>query len=136
MIKNSYRTLFILLLTICAVNVKAQSEEDGAKTIINQLFDAMRHTDTSLLRSVFARDAILQTVIEKPGGGVTVMTEPLDSFFAAIGRPHTEQYDERISFESVKIDGKLASVYTPYKFYVGETFSHCGVDVFQLVKYP
>jgi hypothetical protein len=43
-------------------------------------------------------------------------------------------YDERISFDLVKIDGELASVWTPYKFYAGEKFSHCGVDSYQLVK--
>jgi hypothetical protein len=55
-------------------------------------------------------------------------------FLTAITKPHTEIYDERIVFETIKIDGPLASVWTPYKFYVGTTFSHCGVDSYQLVK--
>jgi hypothetical protein len=28
----------------------------------------------------------------------------------------------------------MASVWAPYKFYLGDKFSHCGVDVFQLMK--
>jgi len=52
----------------------------------------------------------------------------------AIAKPHTEAYDERITFDLVKIDGELAMVWAPYKFYLGEKFSHCGVDAFQLVK--
>jgi hypothetical protein len=63
-----------------------------------------------------------------------VETEPLDSFLVAISKPHTEVYDERITFGAVKIDGELAMVWAPYKFYLGEKFSHCGVDSFQLVK--
>ena len=42
--------------------------------------------------------------------------------------------DERISFETVKVDGDLAIAWTPYKFYLGDQFSHCGVNSFQLVK--
>ena len=38
------------------------------------------------------------------------------------------------TFETIKIDGALASVWTPYKFYSGATFSHCGANSFQLVK--
>jgi len=51
-----------------------------------------------------------------------------------IAKPHTEAYDERITFDLVKIDGELAMVWASYKFYLGEKFSHCGVDAFQLVK--
>jgi hypothetical protein len=40
----------------------------------------------------------------------------------------------RSVFSTVKIDSDLAMVWAPYKFYVGEKFSHCGVDCFQLVK--
>jgi len=42
--------------------------------------------------------------------------------------------DERIVFETIRIDGPLASVWTPYNFYYEGKFSHCGVNSFQLVK--
>jgi hypothetical protein len=42
--------------------------------------------------------------------------------------------DERITFETIKIDGPLAVAWTPYKFYYEGKFSHCGVNSFQLVR--
>ncbi|MFT2543406.1 hypothetical protein ACMWP9_36050, partial [Escherichia coli] len=42
--------------------------------------------------------------------------------------------DERIVFDVVKIDADLAIVWTPYQFYRNGTFSHCGVNSFQLVR--
>jgi hypothetical protein len=42
--------------------------------------------------------------------------------------------DERISFETIRIDGPLAIVWTPYKFYFNGQFSHCGVNSFHLVR--
>jgi len=31
-------------------------------------------------------------------------------------------------------DGAIASVWAPYDFYLNGSFSHCGVDLFYLVK--
>jgi hypothetical protein len=112
----------------------AQSDEAAIKQVVNQLFEGMRKSDTSLIRSAFASDAVLQTVVKNREGKTQVITEPLDSFLVAISSPHDEVYDERINFDAIKIDGDLAVVWAPYKFYVGEKFSHCGVDSFQLVK--
>ena len=39
-----------------------------------------------------------------------------------------------MTFERVLIDAKLASVWAPYTFYLGSTFSYCSYDSFQLVK--
>lgn len=35
---------------------------------------------------------------------------------------------------NILIDGNLASVWTDYKFYIDDQFSHCGVNSFQLFK--
>ncbi len=39
-----------------------------------------------------------------------------------------------VHFEVIRIDADLAVVWTPYKFFVGKKFSHCGVNSFQLIK--
>lgn len=65
---------------------------------------------------------------------MSIEGEPLDSFLVAVSKPHAKVYDERITFDVIKIDGEFAMVWSPYKFYLGDKFSHCGVDSFQLVK--
>lgn len=134
MIKKSYRYCLGLILTIAGFQASAQSEEAAVKQAVNRLFEGMKTTDTALIRSAFSMEPVLQTVVRSREGKTSIRTEPLDSFLAAVGRPHTEIYDERISFETVRIDGDLAIAWTPYKFYIGEKFSHCGVNSFQLVK--
>ena len=61
-------------------------------------------------------------------------SENFEGFLKMVAKPHTEVYDERISFTSILIDDNLATAWTPYRFYIGETFSHQGVNAFQLVK--
>ena len=128
------KPVFAVLTILFSINVNAQSEEAAIKQTINRLFDGMRQSDTAMIRSAFAPHGILQTVVKNKEGKVFIRSEPLDSFIAFVGKPHKEVYDERISFDLIKIDGELASVWTPYKFYVGDQFSHCGIDSYQLVK--
>ncbi|MBY0541864.1 MAG: hypothetical protein K2P75_00555, partial [Sphingobacteriaceae bacterium] len=67
-------------------------------------------------------------------GKAVVRTESVNNFIKSIGAPHPEKYDERIQFTKILIDANLASVWTDYKFYIGDKFSHCGVNSFQLFK--
>jgi hypothetical protein len=137
MVKNSYLKLLFVLLTLISVPAFAQApddETDAVKKTVNDLFLGMKKGDTALIRSAFSRNAVMQTIAKNKEGVVRVLTEPVDSFLASVARPHAEVYDERIEFNTIKIDGELASVWTPYKFYIGEKFSHCGVNSFQLVK--
>jgi hypothetical protein len=134
MIKKSYRICLLIILTISGLKSLAQNDESAVKAVINNLFEGMRKTDTALLRSTFTSQPILQTVARNREGKVSIRSENLDSFVVSIARPRKEVLDERISFETVRIDGDLAAAWTPYKFYIGDHFSHCGVNSFQLVK--
>lgn len=111
-----------------------QTATDAIKQTVNTMFDAMRKGDSSLLRSTFSKDMVLQSVSTTKEGKAVFSVEKADGFIKMIGTPHTAVYDERIVYGDIKIDGDLASVWAPYKFYLGDKFSHCGVDVFQLMK--
>jgi hypothetical protein len=134
-ISNSMKR-FILFLTVlfCGIAAQAQTAEDSIKTTISRFFDGMRQSDTILIRTAFAPTAVLQTIAMGKDGKLAVRDENLDAFVATIAKPHPEVYDERIVFETIKIDGPMAAVWTPYKFYVGSNFSHCGVNSFQMVR--
>jgi hypothetical protein len=123
-----------IILTFVSTTAFAQSDESGIKQAVNRLFEGMKRSDTAMIRSAFCLNPVLQTIVKNKEGRVWVETEPLDSFLVAMVAPHTEIYDERITFDVIKIDGELAMVWAPYKFYVEEKFSHCGVDSFQLIK--
>ncbi len=135
MIKKTYCNSMIFILTLLTVNVFGQGDEQAVKQVIDQLFKGMKTADTAVIRSTFYETPILQTVLVDKEGHTRVVTEPLDSFLLAVSTPHTEVYDERVVFDMVKVDGDLAMVWAPYQFYLGNIFSHCGVDTFQLVRW-
>jgi hypothetical protein len=132
---NMKKLLIVLIMLTAFDRAFAQTaDHDAIKKTVNTLFDAMRKNDTVLLRSTFADGMMLQTIMSKKDGNTQLGTEHPEDFIKALAKPHKDAYDERITFADIKIDGPLASVWTPYKFYIGDKFSHCGVNVFQLMK--
>jgi hypothetical protein len=109
-------------------------QKEDVKMAVRQLFEGMKKGDSAAVSRVFADKVVFQTVIDKKDGTVSVSDGDVQAFLKAIGTPHTDVWDERIEFSSVLIDGNLASVWTPYKFYLGDKLLHCGVNCFQLVK--
>lgn len=94
----------------------------------------MRNADTTLFYTVFADNAILQTISRNREGKTIVSSESVQEFGDFVGRLKRDSADERISFETIKIDGPLAAVWAPYNFYFNGKFSHCGVNSFQLAR--
>lgn len=127
----------LILLTVgifMSINTKAQTAEDSVKAVVNQLFAGMKGADAAKVKDAFADSAILQTIRRKQDGTFFVQNENISGFVDYVSKSKKDSADERVSFETIKIDGPLASVWTPYKFYYAEKFSHCGVNSFQLVR--
>ena len=130
------KRILILLTAVIFISTfaKAQSAEDSVKAVVNQLFAAMKGANSAMLKEAFADSAVLQTIRRKQDGTFFVQDEKVSDFVEQIGKAKKDSLDERITFETVKVDGPLAIAWTPYKFYYAGNFSHCGVNSFQLVK--
>lgn len=131
---NKSFLLFLFLIVISGSAAFAQTADDSVKTVINNLFMAMKNADAALLKTVFADSAILQTIAKNKAGETIIRNEQVAEFIDFVSKQPKGGADEQISFASIKMDGDLASVWTPYKFYYNGNFSHCGVNSFQLVR--
>lgn len=112
---------------------KPAADAEAAKKTITTFFEGLRKGDSTLVRSTLAPGVVLQTISNR-GGKMQVLVQNPQEFLQAVGTPHTAVWDERITFDKVLIDASLASIWTPYEFYLGTSFSHCGYNSFQLVK--
>ncbi len=129
--KRILMSLFAIILLTQYLD--AQSKEDSVKAVVKQLFEGMKNSDAKMIQSAFADSAILQSVGKNKEGKIVIENERIEEFAKFISGLKKGAADEQIVFESVKIDGQLAMVWAPYKFYFDGKFSHCGVDSFQLV---
>ncbi|MFT3934348.1 MAG: nuclear transport factor 2 family protein [Chitinophagaceae bacterium] len=129
------KSIFLLTALIAfSCTAHSQTTEDSVKAAVKLLFDGMINSDPAKIQSAFADSAILQTIGRVKEGSETIKNESVKEFVASISKLPKGAADERISFETIKIDGPLAAVWTPYKFYYKGQFSHCGVDSYQLVR--
>jgi len=136
---------FTHLLLTCAIGlapvlgaprvaVAQSADRDAVLAVVQQVFDAMRTRDTSLLSRAFDSTGRLVNVSARTGTPAVSLTLP-SAFGTAIARAKPgDVWNERIYDPEVRIDKDVAQVWAYYTFHVNSTFSHCGVDAFMLVK--
>ncbi len=109
--------------------------EADAKKVIDTFFEGFHDGDTLKMKSVMSKNMILQTAFNDKKGIDKVATENTEDFILAIARrPENANWDERLLDYKVEVDGNLAHVWTPYEFWLNETFLHCGANSFTLAK--
>ncbi|MEI8111896.1 MAG: nuclear transport factor 2 family protein [Chitinophagia bacterium] len=114
--------------------LQAQDAETQIKQVINSLFDGMRNADAAAVAEVFSSASIMQTIATDKSGKTIVRSEAVNEFSSFVGKQAKGAADEQIVFETIKVDGPLAVVWTPYRFIYNGKYSHSGVNVFCLVK--
>jgi hypothetical protein len=127
--------LFILagaLLFSC--NSFAQQENDAIKNTIAIFFDGLKKFDTQMIKTSLDTSCFLYSIMQKKDGSTMLVEEKTGDFFKQIMELKGNKADEQLLSYDIKTDGAMAIAWTPYKFYFNDTFSHCGVNVFTLIK--
>lgn len=127
----------ITLLTILALSgvVKAQtsSEKNQIKKVITTFFDGLHKGDSAIVNSTLHQHIKIQSTHTNRQGKKMLVTETKERLLTNIANKKPEHtYLEKLLSYTIKIDGNLASVWTPYEFYLNGKFSHCGANSFQL----
>lgn len=132
--KNLFFLSFILFSNISqSQEIIFSDAEQQVYEVIVKLFDGMRAGDSAMVHSVFSDDVRMFTSAKNKEGELILREGNLQSFLNAVGTPHEEVWDEKIWNTRVNVEMGVAQVWTDYAFYVGDEFSHCGIDAFQLV---
>jgi len=120
--------LILLSSTVATFNVlHAQSDQVKVRKVIDLLFDGMRAGDSTLVRSVFHNDAVMVRI-----GDQGLRKGNIDQFVRAVGADRDVVWDEQIWDVRISIDGRLASTWMEFAFFLGDDLSHCGVNSMQL----
>jgi len=113
----------------------SQTSEDSVKRKVDQFITAINTSNGISILDCFAdTNSNYQTIFRGAKGAPEVRYEGIKDFAYVIGMQVPNTAKEVISFDVVKVDGPLASVWTSYKFYLDGKLHHCGVNSFQLVR--
>lgn len=112
-----------------------QAGTDDPARVVHALFDAMRAADTAAMRALFHPEARLVTTGSDDDGRPVIQAVAIDRWLGGVARS-TRRLDERLYDVETRVSDGLATVWAEYDLYVDSTFSHCGVDAFQLGRHP
>jgi len=142
MMKRILLPVIFILLLASLVHAQFDDREDWSEdknavydTILT-LFEGMRNSDASLIKSVFieGNKPIFKVINIRNNQPDTIQMRSAESFIEAAGQKHEKAWDERIWNTKISIDGSLASAWTPYGFFLDNVLQHCGVNSIQLFK--
>ena len=125
-----------LLLAYCLTSFTlAGQDTKRVMEPVDLLFDGMKRGDSAAVHRAFHSSSVLNTVyVDSKTNQPVLRGETLREFLNAVGKPHTEVWNELIWSPKIEIDGNFAQVWVNYAFYVDTKFSHCGVDAFHLFR--
>ncbi len=124
--------LILFCLSTLLLNGQQEQEEEVKQTIM-RFFEGFHAQDSLIMKSVMGPEPIIQTLGRNKEGIAKVRNDSFDRLVEAIvSIPDTVKFEERIKSYQISIDGPMANAWTPYEFWLNDTFSHCGVNSFQL----
>ena len=116
-----------------ADHMPSDADRAAILTTVQSLFDALGERDTELLTAILHPDILMRSVERSAEGERSASTSTLEGMVARL-EADGPRMTERMWDPEVRISGDLATVWTPYDFYVGEDLSHCGADAFILMR--
>ncbi|TXE13270.1 nuclear transport factor 2 family protein [Algoriphagus aquimarinus] len=128
------KVLLILALTFsfdCFSQEVEKAEVAAVTAVVNQFFEALEKQDTVLLKQVASMEGQIWTVNNTVSPARQRMRSFSDDLKTLISK---NSFLETPLSMDVKIHEGMAMAWVPYEFRLNGDFSHCGVDVFTLVK--
>lgn len=127
------RGLFFLALFVVTTAFSQNTAEDNVKAAIDTFFEGFHKGDTIMMKSVLMGKIQTQSTFKnKEGKDIISSGDSSDMLKAIASRTSDQKWDERLLDYIIKVDGNMASAWTPYEFWYNDNFSHCGVNSFQL----
>jgi hypothetical protein len=123
----------LLLLSFLTGSAQPAPEKKEVLRVVQQFFDALEKQDTLAWHNVFLKDARNFYLSESND---TVRSGLQDPFTYKFRADRIIRERMRNTGVNVQIHGRIAAVWAPYDLWVNDAYSHCGVDVFTLLKTP
>ena len=127
--------LYAVLFLITTIGYAQEAAEAAVKKTVETFFEGFHLQDSTLIKQTVASGMVLQTIGKNKAGENEIRTEDFNQFLTAIvGIPKSTKFEEKLLSFNIQVDGAMANAWTTYEFWVNDTFSHCGVNSFQLFK--
>lgn len=119
----------LLFLPFCLMG-----QNSTPKGLVDNFFKAFHQKDTTELKAFFHSNARLESISTKQNE-TKIQTETVAQFLQNISKiPNEITFQEKLMDYKIESDQLMATVWTPYEFFVNGKKSHHGNNLFILVK--
>lgn len=125
----------LLVVLCCGVAASAQTADADRTAVmrtVQAFFDTMSANDVEGARKILQPQGRFHAMRVK-NGQPDVHAFANEEYFADL-QSSKQKKRERIWNPDVRLHGLVATVTAPYDFWIDGKFSHCGTDVFDLIK--
>jgi len=125
-------TLFALSPSPSAAAQSAPGEQAAVRAIADSALAAVSRNDFVAFTDLMLDSAVTYSAGERAGQAWTSFrTRAQERALQS-----NQRFTERGFNPTAMVSGPVAMVWMPYDFYVDGSWSHCGVDIFTLLKGP
>jgi hypothetical protein len=132
--------LMLALVLVVATSAVVQNppppdvgvEREAVLKTVQAFFDTMAAKDVEGARKILILEGRFNA-LRMQDGKWSIRTFSTDEYLKTLGNGK-QAMRERMWNPEVRIRGPIATVWTPYDFWIDGKFSHCGIDAFDLVK--
>ena len=110
----------------------ADAEHQAVLAVVQTFFDGMAAGDVNRLSAILMPEGRFYAMNERDGKR-SMRTFTNAEYLKGL-TDRKQSVRERMWNAEVRIRGSIASVWTPYDFWRDGSFSHCGIDAFDLIK--
>jgi hypothetical protein len=141
-IKHAVGSVFVLVLAATSLSCSRDlqvathertEDEAAALMAVQQFFETMTSKNATGARAVLDPEGDFVSVRWTDEGEPIVRRTTNEAYLQGLERG-SETYLERMWESEVRVHGPIAVVWTRYDFHIDGKFSHCGIDVFQLLR--
>ena len=125
-------TITLLLMLSSAGNAQSAGDREAVLKTVQAFFDTMTAKDVEGTRKIMTTDGRFYAMdLRTPERSPQSFTG--EEYFARLQKQQQTQR-ERIWNPEVRVHDSIASVWAPYDFWIDGKFSHCGIDLFDLIR--
>ena len=129
------RKFFLLLFLFITIHCFSQqnnvADKKSVQKIVDNFFEALEKQDTVLYKNTLYTNGQIWVIRHRNDSIIQSMrtfSDDIKSF-----SPQTVIHEKPLAYD-INVHNEVAIVWAPYTLSINDKFSHCGIDIFTLIK--
>ncbi len=113
---------------------QSETEKETVLGVVQNLFNAMAEADSAAAANLFMEGGHAFVARAGQADQVSISLSQHQQFLESMAGWEQGSVVERMWDAEVMVQDNIAMAWTPYDLHVNGNFSHCGVNIFTLIK--